>query len=145
MDIVRNIEHISKNNKLNWDEYFISTALLISSRSSCERLKVGCVIVKDKRIISSGYNGHLPGEEHISIVRENHEQATIHAECNAISDCANRGVSCKDATIYVTHHPCINCFKVIVAAGIKHIKYLNDYKNDDIIYKLSNNIKIEKL
>ena len=89
MDIVKKIEDLSKNNKLNWDEYFISTALLISSRSSCERLKVGCVIVKDKRIISSGYNGHLPGEEHISIVRDNHEQATIH-ECNAIADCANR-------------------------------------------------------
>jgi dCMP deaminase len=145
MEIVRNIENLSKNNKLNWDEYFISTALLISSRSSCERLKVGCVIVKDKRVISSGYNGHLPGEEHISIIVDNHEQTTVHAECNAIADCANRGVSCKDATIYVTHHPCINCFKVIVAAGIKHIKYLNDYKNDDIIYKLSNNIKIEKL
>ena len=72
MDIVNHIENLSKNNKLNWDEYFISTALLISSRSSCERLKVGCVIVKDKRIISSGYNGHLPGESHISIVRDNH-------------------------------------------------------------------------
>jgi dCMP deaminase len=145
MNIVRNIELITKANKLNWDEYFISTALLISSRSSCDRLKVGCVIVKDNRIISSGYNGHLRGEEHISIIKDNHEQATIHAECNAIADCANRGVSCKDSIIYVTHHPCINCFKVITAAGIKHIKYLNDYKNDDIIYKLSNNIKIEKL
>lgn len=145
MNIVNKIQNISLNNKLNWKEYFISTALLISSRSSCERLKVGCVIVKDNRIISSGYNGHLRGEKHISIVQDNHEQATIHAECNAIADCANRGVSCKDATIYVTHHPCINCFKIIAASGIKHIKYLNDYKNNDIIYKLSNNIKIEKL
>jgi len=145
MDKVKDIEQIAKSNKLNWDEYFISTALLISSRSSCERLKVGCVIVKDNRIISSGYNGHLPGEEHISIVVNNHEQATVHAECNAIADCANRGVSCKDATIYVTHHPCINCFKIIAASGIKNIKYLNDYKNDNIIYKLSNNIKIDKL
>ena len=145
MNVVKNIEKLSNDNKLNWDEYFISTALLISSRSSCERLKVGCVIVKDNRIISSGYNGHLPGESHISIVVNNHEQATIHAECNAIADCANRGVSCKDSTIYVTHHPCINCFKVIAAAGIKCIKYLNDYKNDKNIYKLSKNIKILKL
>ena len=145
MEIVKNIEQISKNNKLNWDQYFISTALLISSRSSCERLKVGCIIVKDNRIISSGYNGHLPGEEHKSIVVNNHEQATIHAEANAIADCANRGVSCKDATIYITHHPCINCFKLIAAAGIKTIKFLNDYKNDHIIYELSNNIKIIKL
>lgn len=145
MDIVKEIQNISLNNKLNWDEYFISTTLLISSRSSCERLKVGCVIVKENRIISSGYNGHLPGEKHISIIQDNHEQATIHAECNAIADCANRGVSVKDSTIYITHHPCINCFKIIATSGIKHIKYLNDYKNNDIIYKLSNNIKIEKL
>lgn len=141
------ISHLNKiiDKRLNWDEYFISTALLISSRSTCDRLKVGCVIVKDNRIISSGYNGHLPGEEHKSIVINNHEQATVHAECNAIADCANRGVSCKDATIYVTHYPCINCFKNIAASGIKNIKYLNDYKNNEIIKLISNSIEINKL
>ena len=141
------ISHLNKiiDKRLNWDEYFISTALLISSRSTCDRLKVGCVIVKDNRIISSGYNGHLPGEEHKSIVVDNHEQATVHAECNAIADCANRGVSCKDATIYVTHYPCINCFKIIAASGIKNIKYLNDYKNNDIIKLISNSVKVTKL
>ena len=129
----------------SWDDYFKEILLATKKRSACERLQVGCLLVKNNRIISQGYNGFLPGCPHESVVRNNHEQATVHAECNAIADCANRGVSCKDATIYVTHHPCINCFKVIVAAGIKHIKYLNDYKNDDIIYKLSDNIKIEKL
>jgi dCMP deaminase len=135
----------SQELRLEWDEYFMSTAILLSSRSSCNRQKVGCIIVKDKRIISSGYNGHLPGEPHISIIENNHEQATIHAECNAIADCANRGISVKDSTIYITHYPCINCFKMIAAAGVKHIIYLNDYKNNDIINKLSNNIIIEKL
>lgn len=144
MSIISHLNNII-NKRLNWDEYFISTALLISSRSTCDRLKVGCVIVKDNRIISSGYNGHLPGEEHKSIVVNNHEQATVHAECNAIADCANRGVSCKDATIYITHYPCINCFKIIAASGIKNIKYLNDYKNNDIIKLISNSVKIIKL
>jgi dCMP deaminase len=144
-NFIKKLEKFSHEKRLEWDEYFMSTAVLISSRSSCDRLKVGCVIVKDKRIISSGYNGHLPGETHISIIKDNHEQATIHAECNAIADCANRGVNCKDATIYITHYPCINCFKIIAASGIKHIIYLNDYKNNDIINKLSKNIIIDKL
>lgn len=144
MSIISNLNKII-DKRLNWDEYFISTALLISSRSTCNRLKVGCVIVKDNRIISSGYNGHLPGEKHKSIVVDNHEQATVHAECNAIADCANRGVSCNNATIYITHYPCINCFKIIAAAGIKNVKYLNDYKNNNIIELISNSVKITKL
>ena len=102
-------------------------------------------IDQENRIISSGYNGHLPGEEHVSIVVDNHEQATVHAECNAIADCANRGVSCKDSTIYVTHYPCINCFKMIAASGIKKIKYINDYKNSDIIKNICKSIEIIKI
>lgn len=140
MELLNNI-----SNRLSWDEYFMATASLISSRSTCDRLHVGCVIVKDNRIISSGYNGHIPGEEHKSIIVDNHEQATIHAECNSIADCANRGVSVKDATIYVTHYPCLNCFKIIAASGIKKIKYLNDYKNNDVINKICNSIEIIKL
>jgi dCMP deaminase len=132
-------------NRLNWDEYFMETALLISRRSPCERLHVGCVLVKNNRIISAGYNGFLPGAHHISIITEvnknTHEQATVHAEQNAIADCANRGVSTKDAIAYITHYPCINCFKILVASGIKEIKYLNDYKNDENINKLINSME----
>lgn len=144
-DKLDKLENLVLDNRLNWDEYFISTAILISSRSTCHKLKVGCVIVKNNRIISSGYNGHIPGEDHISIIVDNHELATIHAECNAIADCANRGVNINNATIYITHYPCINCFKMIKAAGISNIKYLHDYKNDDNILKLSTNINITKL
>jgi dCMP deaminase len=128
--------------KLSWDEYFISTALLLSSRSACERLHVGCVIVKNNRIITAGYNGFLPGAPHKSIVIDNHEQATIHAEQNAITDCANRGVSVKDAVVYITHFPCINCAKLLAASGIKEIKYLNDYKNNDVVYQILDGIKV---
>ena len=69
---------------MSWDDYFSSLSLLISSRSPCHRLHVGCVLVNEKRVLSTGYNGFLPGAEHKSVVRNNHEQATVHAEQNAI-------------------------------------------------------------
>lgn len=121
------------NEKLSWDQYFITLSFLISNRSSCKRLKVGCVLVKDTRVISVGYNGFLPGFPHESIVRDNHEQATVHAEQNCITDCARRGINVNGATAYITHYPCLNCLKLLVASGIKNIKYSNDYKNDEII------------
>ena len=74
----------------SWTEYFKQLALITASRSPCERLKVGCVLVKDNRIISQGYNGFLPGAPHESKIIDNHEQATVHAEQNAITDCAKR-------------------------------------------------------
>lgn len=144
----------SDDNRIDWDDYFISTALLISCRSPCTRLHVGCILVKNNRIISAGYNGFLPGAIHQSIIKTegntNHEQATVHAEQNAIADCSNRGVSTKGAIAYITHYPCINCFKMLVAAGITEIKYLHDYKNDinieKIIYSMiDKNININKI
>jgi len=104
----------------SWDAYFMATALLMASRSSCERLNVGCVIVsgglQKNRIVAAGYNGFLPGASHTSRIRDGHEQATVHAEQNAISDAARRGVSLEGATIYITHFPCINCAKILAAA-----------------------------
>ena len=139
---------INKKQRINWDQYFMSLAILSSVRSSCFKLNVGCVIVKDKHIISMGYNGFLPNTEHVSIIINNHEQGTVHAEQNAISDAAKRGVSVKDSIAYITHFPCINCFKILIASGIKEIKYLEDYKNDSSINKIINtgvNIKISKI
>ena len=78
-----------------WDEYFKKIVMVTSERSPCERLQVGCVLVVDNRIVSQGYNGFISGCPHDSIVRDGHEQATLHAEQNAIIDCAKRGVSCK--------------------------------------------------
>lgn len=119
--------------RLSWDNYFMSIAFLISSRSSCDRLHVGCVLVKDTRIISVGYNGFLPKLPHTSHVINGHEQATVHAEQNAITDCAKRGVSTNNATAYITHYPCINCCKILCASGIKNIKYHCNYKNDSLV------------
>ncbi len=117
----------------DWNSYFKEIVQVTSKRSPCDRLKVGCLIVKDNRIISQGYNGFLPGCPHTSIVRDNHEQATIHAEQNAICDCAKRGVSCNDATAYITHYPCLICTRLLIAAGVRVIKYIEDYRNDELV------------
>lgn len=121
----------------SWDSYFMATALLMATRSSCERLHVGCVVVsggaQKNRIVAAGYNGFLPGAPHTSRLRDGHEQATVHAEQNAISDAARRGVSLDGATAYITHFPCINCAKILAAAGIRSIKYHHDYRNDELV------------
>ena len=137
----------SNQTRLDWDEYFMSIALLASQRSPCKRLNVGSVIVKNNRLISMGYNGYIPGAPHISRVQDNHEQSIIHSEINAITDCAKRGASLEDAKIYVTHYPCINCFRSIAACGIKEIIFLNDYHNNPIVQELANDssIVIKKL
>ena len=98
----------------SWDEYFTKIVKVTSERSPCERLKVGCVLVKENRIISQGYNGFLPGCPHESMVRDNHEQATVHAEQNALMDCAKRGAACDGCTSFVTHYPCIICTRLLL-------------------------------
>jgi dCMP deaminase len=133
--------------RIEWDDYFMSIALLASQRSPCKRLQVGSVIVKDDRLISMGYNGYICGAPHISRIKDNHEQSIIHSEINAITDCAKRGTSLSNAKIYVTHYPCINCFRSIAASNIKEIVYLNDYNNDEIVATLAGDagIVIQKL
>tara|TARA_B100001287_G_scaffold276856_1_gene290172 strand:- start:16210 stop:16617 length:408 start_codon:yes stop_codon:yes gene_type:complete len=116
-----------------WNEYFKEIVLATAKRSPCERLKVGCLLVHENRIIAQGYNGFLPGCPHDSIVRDNHEQATVHAEQNAICDCAKRGVSCNGATAYVTHYPCLICTRLLLASGISKIYYVYDYKKDNLV------------
>ena len=131
----------------SWRDYFKEIVLVTSKRSPCERLQVGCLLIKDNRIISQGYNGFLPGAPHESVIRDNHEQATVHAEQNSVADCAKRGVSCYNSTAYITHFPCINCFKILCASGIKEIRYIDDYRNDEIVklLSISNNVNIYKL
>ena len=129
--------------RLSWDEYFSKIVKVTAERSPCERLQVGCLLVKENRIISHGYTGFLPGCPHESIVRDNHEQATLHAEQNALMDCAKRGVSCEGCTAYVTHYPCIICARLLLAGGIKKINYLNDYKNDELVEKFSEQCNVE--
>ena len=130
------------NNRPSWDEYFKQLVEITSTRSSCERLHVGCLFVKDNRIIAQGYNGYIAGCEHKMVLKDNHNIGTIHAEQNAITDCAKRGVSCNECTAYITHYPCYNCMKLLVSCGIKEIKYNNDYKNDILVAELAKEANI---
>ena len=120
-------------NRMSWEEYFAEIATLAAKRSPCNRLKVGCILVKDNRIVATGYNGFLPGAPHKSIIKDNHEIATVHAEQNAICDAAKRGVSIDETEAYIIHYTCLTCFKLLIASGIKHIYYINDYNNDPIV------------
>ena len=134
-----------KRQRPTWEEYFKDLVNLTATRSSCERLNVGCIFVKENRIIAQGYNGYIAGCEHKMVMRDNHNIATIHAEQNTITDCAKRGVSSDGCMAYITHYPCYNCMKLMVSCGINSIKYINDYKNDELVCKLANEKNIEIL
>lgn len=136
-----------RHDRPSWDAYFMSAALLFSLRSACERLHVGCVLVsggdRSNRIVAAGYNGFLPGAAHRSHVRDGHEQATVHAEQNAIADAARRGVSLEGATAYISHYPCVNCAKLLASAGIRVVKYHWDYHNDPLVAELLNDVGVQ--
>ncbi len=118
----------------------MATAVLLATRSNCERLHVGCVIVsggeRKNRLVAAGYNGFLPGTPHLSRVRDGHEQATVHAEQNAVADAARRGISVEGCVCYVTHYPCLNCGKLMAAAGIAEIRFRSNYQNDPLVAPL---------
>ncbi|MGX7058351.1 ComE operon protein 2 [Vagococcus humatus] len=126
--------------RIPWDQYFMGQSLLLSLRSTCSRLTVGATIVRDKRIIAGGYNGSVSGDVHCidegCYVVDGHCMRTIHAEMNAILQCAKFGVPTEGAEIYVTHFPCLPCTKMILQAGIKKIHYLTDYHNNEYALKL---------
>ena len=126
--------------RIPWDQYFMGQSVLLSLRSTCTRLTVGATIVRDKRIIAGGYNGSVSGGTHCidegCYVVDNHCVRTIHAEMNAILQCAKFGVPTEGAEIYVTHFPCLQCTKMILQAGIKKIYYLKDYRNDEYALNL---------
>lgn len=127
-----------------WAEYFMDLALLVAERGTCDRAKVGCVIVnKDHRVVSTGYNGSTYGSKHCDdvghIMVDNHCVATVHAEMNALLYCAKEGIAVKDCTIYVTHFPCLNCAKALIQAGINKIIYKNDYRMDENALRMLRN------
>lgn len=126
--------------RIPWDQYFMAQSVLISLRSTCQRLAVGAIIVRDNRIIAGGYNGSVSGDVHCTdqecFMIDNHCVRTIHAEMNAILQCAKLGIATANAEIYVTHFPCLQCTKMLLQAGIKKIYYLHDYKNDDYAMRL---------
>ncbi|AYC29685.1 ComE operon protein 2 [Paenisporosarcina cavernae] len=126
--------------RISWEQFFLAQSHLLSLRSTCTRLAVGATIVRDNRIMAAGYNGSISGGEHCidhgCYVMDNHCVRTIHAEMNAILQCAKYGVSTQDAEMYVTHFPCLPCTKSIIQAGIKKLIYANNYRNNEYAMEL---------
>jgi dCMP deaminase len=118
----------------NWDSYFMKIAYAVSERSTCDRAFVGAVLVLDKRILTTGFNGSPAGQPHCDeighLLVEEHCVRTIHAETNAIIQAALHGISTRGCTCYVTHFPCINCTKVLINAGMSRLVYNVAYRID---------------
>ena len=127
-------------NRIPWDQYFMAQSHLLALRSTCTRLMVGATIVRDKRIIAGGYNGSVSGSVHCiddgCYVKDGHCVRTVHAEANALLQCAKFGVPTDNAEIYVTHYPCLQCCKLLIQSGIRKVYYATDYKNDEYAIKL---------
>ncbi len=115
----------------NWDQYFLKLAMLAAERATCPRMHCGCVLVKDKNVISTGYNGSIPGDEHCEdvgcMIVDNHCIRTNHAEMNALMQAAKNGHPVLGATAYVTNMPCTTCAKALIAAGIKRVVIFSDF------------------
>ena len=142
----------------SWDEYFMEITELVAKRSTCLRRKVGAVVVKDKRILTTGYNGPPTGLKHcdelggclrdklgIPSGERMELSRAVHAEQNAIIQAAKYGISIDGATIYVTNHPCFICAKMLINAGIKRIVYKEGYP-DEFAKEILNDagIKVEQ-
>lgn len=132
--------------RASWEQYFMNIAKQVASRSTCDRKQVGAVIVRDKTILSTGYNGSIRGMPHCDevghMLENGHCVATIHAEANAILQAAKNGVCIDGAEIYITASPCWHCFKMMANAGIKKIYYGKFYK-DERIFETAKKLGIE--
>lgn len=133
--------------RISWQQYFLAQAKVASLRSTCTRLEVGAIIVRNNRIIASGYNGSVDDSSHCidegCLVVDSHCVRTVHAEMNALLQCARFGVPTEQTEMYVTHFPCLPCTKHIIQAGIHKIYYEADYRNDPIAIQLFEEADIE--
>lgn len=133
--------------RITWDQFFMAQSHLLALRSTCTRLAVGATIVRDRRIMAGGYNGSISGGEHCidhgCYVVDNHCVRTVHAEMNALLQCAKYGITVGGADLYVTHFPCLPCTKSIIQAGISRLYYAQDYKNNDYAIELLNKAGVE--
>ena len=133
--------------RVDWHQYFMNIADQVATRSTCDRKHVGAVIVRDKSILSTGYNGSLRGTPHCDEIGHDMENGhcvrTVHAEANAVTQAAKNGVRIDDSEIYVTASPCLNCFKLAANAGIHTIYYKEFYRDERIkIYAQQAGIKL---
>ncbi|MBM4159641.1 MAG: dCMP deaminase family protein [Ignavibacteria bacterium] len=122
--------------RVDWHDYFMKIAEQVATRSTCDRKHVGAVIVRDKTILSTGYNGSLRGAPHCDDaghdLENGHCVRTVHAEANAVAQAAKNGVRIDDSEIYVTASPCLTCFKLIANAGVRVVYYKEFYRDERI-------------
>lgn len=134
-------------NRLSWQDYFMANAELISKRSTCNRAYVGAVLVKNNRIIATGYNGGVADTDNCDDVghemEDGHCIRTVHAEMNALIQCAKEGISANNTEIYATHFPCINCTKALLQAGVKKITYNTAYRIHPFAIELMTQKEVE--
>jgi len=137
---------LSKRKRADWDTYFMNIARQVAERSTCDRKYVGAVIVRNRNILSTGYNGSISGMPHCDevghMMEGGHCVATVHAEANAIIQAAKNGVMIDGATIYTTASPCWNCFKLIANCGIKRICF-GEFYRDERIFEVAKTLGIE--
>ena len=134
--------------RVDWHSYFMNIARQVATRSTCPRKHVGAVIVRDRTILSTGYNGSIRGMPHCTdaghMMENDHCVATIHAEANAIIQAAKNGVMIDGASIYVTASPCWNCFKQIANAGIRRVVY-GEFYRDERIFSVAERLAVDLL
>lgn len=132
--------------RASWDEYFMNLATVVATRATCDRKHVGAVLVRERTVLSTGYNGSIRGLPHCDdvghMMENGHCVATVHAEANAIVQAAMNGVAIEGATIYTTASPCWPCFKLIANAGVQRIVY-GEFYRDERIFSLAARIGIE--
>ena len=122
---------MANNKRPSWDQYFLKLAMLASERATCPRLHCGCILVKDRFVLATGYNGSLPGQPHCEdvgcLIVDNHCVRTNHAEINALVQATTHGVNIKGSTAYITNMSCTTCAKALIAAGINRVVVFSDF------------------
>ena len=137
---------MAENKRPSWDEYFLKLAMLASERATCPRMHCGCILVKDRFVLATGYNGSLPGQPHCEdegcLIVDNHCVRTNHAEINAIVQATRHGVNIVGATAYITNMSCTTCAKALIASGIKRVVVFSDF-HDTLATKFYDDAKVE--
>ena len=133
--------------RASWDDYFLGMARQAATRATCDRRHVGCVLVRDKAVLATGYNGSLRGLDHCDsvghLMEEGHCVRVIHAEGNALMQAARNGIRIEGATAYVTDFPCWPCFHLLAQAGIVAIAYGAPYRPDPKVADAASRLDIE--
>jgi len=132
--------------RVGWTNYFMGIAKTVSERSTCDRLHVGCVLTKQKRIVATGYNGSVSGTEHCDdighLMVDDHCVRTVHAEANAVAQAAKYGTSLDGSLAYITASPCLSCCQLLISSGVVSIVYGEVYRLDPNVFSLCESLAV---